>query len=510
MMRGIYGTKIRLLSAALLLTACANPNRSPPDTITTIVSAPVATLNPLYTSDAAGQHINELTHGSLVTISDKLIPEPYLAEEFHFVNPTTIEFRLRKGCTFLNGREVRAEDVEKSLSFFQDDKNKSYMQESFKRIKKFERLGDYRFRLILDKPSLSLVADLELLKIMQLDGIQPGDKPTVIPGVAPYKVDSLETNAITLSRASSGCLPVPPTPKIKVKVVRDDLSRFLKLQRGELDFVQNEMNFRKVQMVEQDPSGPLRVSASDGIGYSYLGLNMLSPKLQDHRVREALALTFDLPSVIKYKSRGMAVQGRNLLADFNYYANTKVPLVERNLERARQLLDEAGYSNGHNGKPPLKLTLKTTTFMVNVENARVLAAQAQEAGIQMDYQAYEWGIFYADVKAGNTELYMLRWTGIIDPRIYFDIFHSGEIGRSNRTRYKNPALDKLIEQGEVSVDLKQRKAIYDEVQAMVAQDLPYISLWYPRNTAVYRKEISNVVMPPNGSWRNLLVIRKGG
>ncbi|MGZ3696043.1 MAG: hypothetical protein ACXWQO_18455, partial [Bdellovibrionota bacterium] len=68
-------TKILVLFA-FLLVGCANPNRSPPDTITTILSAPVQSLNPLYAGDANSQHINELAHASLVNISDQLIPEP--------------------------------------------------------------------------------------------------------------------------------------------------------------------------------------------------------------------------------------------------------------------------------------------------------------------------------------------------------------------------------------------------------------------------------------------------
>lgn len=500
--------KFRSLLIGLLLAGCSNPTRSPPDTITTILGAPLQSLNPLYATDANTQHVNELIHSSLVTISDKLVPEPYLAKEFHFVNPTTIEFTLLAGCKFPNGRAVTSDDVEKSLLFYQNDLNKASHAEAMKRVKRFEKVNDLTFRLHLEKPSLSLVADLELLKIMQLDGINPGEKPSVIPGIAPYQVVEHKPSVISLERSAQSCLPLPPMPKIKIKTVRDDLSRYLKLQRGELDFVGNELNFRKVDMIEQDPKSELRVAESDGIAYSYLGVNMTAQKLTDPRVREALALSLDLPSLIKYKSRGRAVQARNLLPDFNFYANLKVPKVNRNLERARQLLDEAGYYNGRNNKPPLRVSLKTTTSTLTIENAKVIAAQAKEAGIEIQHQAFEWGIFYADVKSGNAELYLLRWVGITDPRIYFEVFHSGEIGRANRTRYKNPELDKIIEKGEATVNASERKAIYDQVQEVAAKDLPFIGLWYGNNVGVYRKELSNVKMPPNGSWKNLLVMSK--
>lgn len=499
-------TNLKLCFLTLGLLACSNTNRSPADTITTIVSAPVPSLNPIYATDANSQHINELVHSGLVTISEKLVPEPYLAQEFHFAKPDVLEFTLRRGCFFENGKEVHSEDVEKSLLYFQDPANLSPHAEAMKRIKKFEKIDDYRFRFLLEKPSLSLLADLELLKIMQLEGIT--GKPASIPGVAPYKVDVLEPRMIALSRANPGCLPLPPSPKIKIKVVRDDLSRYLKLRRGELDVVVNEMNFRKAELIGRNPGGPLRVSSSEGIGYSYLGINMTNPKLRDPRVREAIALSLDVPALIQFKSRGMASPARNLLADINYYANREVPIVQRDLKRARELLDQAGYSNGSNGKPPLRLTLKTTTAIASVENARVMAAQAREAGIEIEHQAFEWGIFYADVKTGNAELYQLRWVGVTDPRIYFEVFHSGEIGRNNRTRYKNPEMDQWIEKGEATVKLEERKKIYDHVQELAARDLPFIGLWYGKNVAVYRDEVKNVTVPATGSWKSFLAMRK--
>ena len=161
-------------------------------------------------------------------------------------------------------------------------------------------------------------------------------------------------------------------PKITVKVVRDDLSRFLKLKRGELDVVLNDMNFRKVDLILKDPSLPMSAITVDGVNYAYMGINQNSPRLKDPRVRQALALSFDIPTLIHYKSRGLAKPSRGMLADMNWYANLAIPVVQRDLAKARQLLDEAGYSNGTNGKPPLRLTLKTSSGLISVENARVL------------------------------------------------------------------------------------------------------------------------------------------
>lgn len=496
------------LASAFALAGCLQKNKSGPDTLTTVISTPVQSLNPLYGTDANSQHINELIHASLVTIGDDLTPQPYLAEEMKLIDPLTLEFRLRAGCKFPSGRAITSDDVEKSLRFFQSEKNASAFAETFLTYKKFEKIDDLRFRLITEKPAPGILADLDILKILDLENVQEGDKPNHLTGAGPFTLKELNPAQIILERGNQPCLPIPPLKKIVVKVVRDDLSRYFKLKTGEIDLVLNEMNYRKVESILAEPNSELTATMNDGIGYSYIGINVRSDRLKNVEIRRAIALSLDIPAVIRYKSRGMAKQARNILADQNYFANLEVPIVERNLAEAKRLLAKNGYYNGENSLPPLKVVLKTNTSTISIENARVLVAQAKEAGIEIEHQAHDWGVFYNDVKTGNTELYLLRWIGVTDPRIYHDAFHSKEIGKGNRTRYANPELDRLTELGEVTTDPKKRREIYWQVQQLVAKEFPYIGLWYGKNVAVHRKNLKNVRLHPAGKWLPLLEIAK--
>jgi peptide/nickel transport system substrate-binding protein len=488
---------------------CAKRTLSPADTITTAISAPIQTLNPLYTTDADSEHINELTHAGLMHLGEDMRPEPYLAESMKVVDDNTLEFKLRSNCFFSTGAPLRMEDVQASLAFFANPQFKSPMAKNLKHVVRFEPLDKLRFRLHTDKVSPSLLNDLTAIKIIPAESTKNGDSQNVLPGIAPYKVSSFNPTEIRLEKTNSGCLPAAKMPKLVVKVVRDDLSRYLKLQRGELDIVYNEMDYRKIVKIQKDPSNELRVMMGPGIGFNYLGLNLTNPKLSDIRVRRALALSLDIPSIILYKSVGQSTQARNLLSDTNFYANLDIPKVDHNLKEAKRLLDEAGYNNGENKKPPLVLTLKTTTNSIAIENAKVIASQLQEAGFVIDHRAYEWGIFYSDVKKHNVELYLLRWVGITEPGIYFDIFHSGERIRNNRSGYANPEMDKVLEEAQGTLDPQKRKAAFKKAQALVARDLPLIGLWYPENSFVYRKELSDVSLKPNGSWLSFLTMQKG-
>jgi peptide/nickel transport system substrate-binding protein len=120
-----------------------------------------------------------------------------------------------------------------------------------------------------------------------------------------------------------------------------------------------------------------------------------------------------------------------------------------------------------------------------VENARVLAAQAKEAGIIIEHKPYDWGIFYADVKSSNVELYTLRWVGVTDPHVYYENFHSSQIGKGNRSRIKHAELDKMIEAGENTLDRNERKKYYDKVQEIMADEMPFVSLWYPSHLLLF-------------------------
>jgi peptide/nickel transport system substrate-binding protein len=486
--------------SAIFFSACQRHTISPKDTITTSISAPVNTIDPLYATDADGQHIGELVHAGLTRISTNLLPEPYLAEKIRTVNDLTLEFTLKKGCTLHDGTEITADLVAEVLELFQNDKAKSAFQEMAKKIVRFEKLGPYKFRIYTEKPTPALLVNLRTIKLFS-----PKDHNI---GAGPYRLVKISPQEVALEAHSSPCVPTPATPKVKIKVVRDDLSRYLKLKNGEMDISLNELNFRKLEHIGNDPKSPLAVISAPGTGVNYMGINMKNPKLQDLRVRKALQLSLDLPLIMKYKNRGYATPSRSVLSDLNWYANKDIKIPERNLAEARRLLDEAGYYNGQNSKPVLTIKLSTTTNNIVLEHARAIVMQAKDAGIEIQHRTYEWATFYADVKAKNTELYLLRWVGTSDPSLLFENFHSGELSRNNRTNYINPTLDKWLEKGESTLDFNKRKAYYAEAQKIVAEDLPYIHLWHNKNAAVYRKNISNIILYPTGSWEMFVDLRK--
>ena len=128
----------------------------------------------------------------------------------------------------------------------------------------------------------------------------------------------------------------------------------------------------------------------------------------------------------------------------------------------------------------------------------------------MRVRAYEFGTFYADVKARNFELTTMQWPSVLEPSLYRWIFHSANIpsaenrsAGANRGGYRNDRVDELLDAGNRETNRDARKAIYDEVQEILADELPYVSLWHEDNIAIMRKGVEGYWITPNARFEAL-------
>jgi peptide/nickel transport system substrate-binding protein len=107
------------------------------------------------------------------------------------------------------------------------------------------------------------------------------------------------------------------------------------------------------------------------------------------------------------------------------------------------------------------------------------------------------------VQQGAFQLFSLRWIGgNEDPDIFEDVFASSSFPpkRRNRGFYSNPRVDELLTEGRRELDQQKRKTIYAEVQRILADDLPYINLWYFDNVIVYRPRVKGLTLNPSGNY----------
>jgi peptide/nickel transport system substrate-binding protein len=133
---------------------------------------------------------------------------------------------------------------------------------------------------------------------------------------------------------------------------------------------------------------------------------------------------------------------------------------------------------------------------------RVQAAAIQQdlarVGIGVDVRSTELQTLRDDVARGNYQMYSLQWVGVTDPDMLRLVYHSSQMPPVglNRVYYRNPDVDRAIDDASAAVNAADRRAFYGRAQQLIAQDVPYISLWYKTNVAVFQPEIHGVKLSP--------------
>jgi peptide/nickel transport system substrate-binding protein len=286
---------------------------------------------------------------------------------------------------------------------------------------------------------------------------------------------------------------------VQFEIVENETTRALKLQRGELDLVQGGFAPEVAHWLARQPGLSLR--EREGTTFSYLGFNFARGPTARREVREAISLAIDRQAIVEHIFRGQARPANAILTPEHWAGAPRLAPPAHDPARARALLASLGHDRAH----PLTLSYKTSSDQFRLRIATVLQAQLAEIGIALDIRSYDWGTFYADVKAGNFELYGLSWVGLQLPDVFRYAFHSASVppAGANRGRYASAAVDALIEAAERSESLAGRAARYREIQAGLLADLAYAPLWYENQIVVRRARVIGYDTDASGSYDGL-------
>ena len=298
----------------------------------------------------------------------------------------------------------------------------------------------------------------------------------------------------------------PKLHQIVFRIIPDGTVRFLELKQGGVDLVQNALSPDIIPIAEKTEG--LKVIAQDSVVIYYLGFNLEDPILKNVKVRQAMAYAIDCQAIIDNLLKGQASLATGLLSPSNWAYESDVRTYNYDVEKAKVLLDEAGYHDpdGDGPQPRFKLVYKTSTDPLRIRTGEVFQEQLKKVGIEIsEIQSFEWAKFYEDIKSGNFQIFTLQWVGITEPDIFYSVYHSKMVppeGR-NRGRYSNPRIDELTEQGRQVIDIQERKKMYSEIQKILAEDVPYIYLWYPHNIVVLHKRVQGFTLYPDGDLASL-------
>jgi peptide/nickel transport system substrate-binding protein len=500
-----------ILHFALLIGCATSSPPQDPNIITIAARVGPNSLDPRFANDEGSSRVGELIFESLVDNSDDLRIKPVLAERLEQPDPLTYIAYLRGHVKFHDGHELTSKDVVYTFSQFLKPDFISPLKGGFTMMASVRALDDYTVEFKMKEPFAAFPIQLVPVPIVP-DGA--GDTMRAFPiGTGPYRfVRYYPDDRVELSAFEGYWNGQPNNAGIVFKVIPDDTMRGLELRKGTADLVFNDMPPDIVYSMEK--TGDFKIERSPGLDFSYLGFNMRDPVVSDKRVRHAIGYAINRDAIVKYLRRDLATPATGLMPPQGWAYEPGIFAFTYDPERAKQLLDDAGYPDpdGDGPLPRLTLSLKISTNEETRLQSTVIQQDLRRVGITLDLRSYEFATVFADIVKGNFQIMSLTWVGgaVIDPDILRRVFHSTQMPPSgyNRGHYSNPEVDRLLDLATMARDEAERKRYYGEAQRIIAEEAPYIPIWNRVNVMVAQRNLDGLHMNPTADFTTLKDVKR--
>ena len=510
-------TGLVLFVAAVAATGFAQPN---PQVLNFGVYFEPSGIDPHISTDAAATWMANNIYDTLVrydtttqddgTVVGTTEVKPWLAESWTVSDDDqTYTFQIRQGVKFHNGADLTAEDVAFSLRrVLTLDFAPAQLLKTCLDAEGVGATGEFEVTVTLNNPCpffLSLLVQTPTGAIMDEGYVtEHGGVEAETPneflrtngnGTGPFMFANWEPGVQYELVAFEDYWAGPPElERVSFRVISDLANQFLLLQQGRLDVVYNP----PVDILQQALDNPdLTVIDQQSVGLQTLYMSNIQPPFDDVRVRQAVMYALDPQEISDAATLGLATPATSAFPDALPGYNGAFWAYERDVERARELLTEAGYPDGF-----------STTLAYNSGNAQreisavVAQSQLAEVGIQADVQAVAWPTFVEGFQSGTMPMFVV--SGLAAPvpdQFVRDTFATDSAGvGGNYAFYSNERVDELVADLSETTDETARQAVMDELQQILVEDLPSAYLYNATLFYVTRAEVQDWVMYPSGDW----------
>lgn len=467
------------------------------DTLIVANGADAKSLDPHATNDAPSSKVTVQIYDRLVDQDDNMNVVPALAESWEQPDGVTTIFHLRKGVKFHNGEPLTAKDVKFSLDRMKSSPQVSHIIGILDRV---EIVDDYTVKVITKQPFGALLSHLShptaaILneKAVKEYGDSYGQHPV---GTGPYKFISWASgDRIILEANPDYFMGETPIKNVIIRAISEATNRTIGLETGEIDIAYDLEGMDK-DRVREDKN--LVFLEEPSLGIDYIGFNTAKAPFNDVRVRQAIAMTIKVDDIIETVYKGSATRANSLIGPKVFGHTDDAKAWEVNIEKAKQLLAEAGYPNGFKSKIWINENPDRRDIAIIVQD------QLRAIGVDIEVETLEWGAYLEGTSRGDHEMYILGWVSVTGDADYglFPLLHSSCFGGAgNRAFYNNPKVDDLLLRARNSNDQEERKALYREVQIIAQEEVPYYITAFKEQNVGLQKYVENFKQRPAGHHR---------
>lgn len=508
-------TGIALALACLLSTAgCArHPAREGDRPLEMLVATDAETLDPRYVTDAVGMRATRLIHAGLVRLDpDTLLPVPYLARSWQWIDALTLRIELRTDVRFHSGMPLRSRDVVATLHAFASPQIASRHARVVEAIANAWEDGDGAVVIRLARPHATLLTDLELPILRADEAMGRATPDGSLDGLGPYVVTRFARGDVLLSPADEAALP-RPAHALELRTVQDENARALRLEAGRADVAMNIISPTLLPALAGEPG--LSIRARAGANLTYLVVNEARGQgtpppdgisgscgslLANPAVRRALSMAIDRALLCATLFDGRAHPAAGLIAPANW-AHADAPPLPFDPAQAHALLERAGATHA-------RWTLLTSTDRLRGDVARVIAQELGDVGVAVDVIPLELATMIARLTAGDFDLASLQLPEMTEPNVLRYFMHGSFVppAGANRGRVHDDELDALLDEGDRSADAQERRRVYARVEARERDQMHLVPLWHEDQVVVTSLRARAFVPSAEGRWLAIAAI----
>jgi len=478
-------------------------------------------LDPIQQTDGESFKVTENVFDTLVGYAEESTEVvPSLAEKWE-ISPDglTYTFHLRSGVKFHDGTDFNAEAVKWNFERWMDKSHPQHNKEGFEYyndmfggykgdenhvIKSVEAVDPQTVKFTLNRPLAPFIQNLGMScfaiaspKAVQEMGPEKFNENPV--GTGPFVFKEWKRNdTITLEKNPNYWnAGFPKLEKIVFKVIPENTARLTALTSGEIDMMDG-LNPDDAQAVKDNQDLQLILRPSMNIGF--VGFNVEKKPFDNPKVREALSYAINKPAIIEAFFAGLGEPATNPMPPSIWGHNGNIKDREFNLDKAKQLLTEAGFPNGFKIKF-WAMPVARPYMPDGVKIAEAIQQDLKKIGVEAEIVTMEWATYLEKTKAGEQEMFMLGWTGDNgDPDNFLaTLLDKNNIGGNNRTRWANEDAHKLLMQAQSATTKEEREKLYLQVQEIIFKDVPMVPLAHSTPALAAKASLINYKPHPKGS-----------
>lgn len=452
----------------------------------------IVSLDPHQSTDAGTRDVVFNMYEGLVKPTPDGNLEPAVAQDYTISEDGTVyTFTLRDGITFHDGSPVTTADVKYSIERYAETQGED--SAFFSSLKSVETPDDKTVVVTLNEGDTEFLTQLTLAIIPQSNS-DPAGNPI---GTGPYKFVSYKAGESLELEKYDGYWKEDGAhlDKVTFKFIADVNTAIMELKAGSID-VLNYLTAAQVNELQTSNKDQFRIVQGNMNLVHALFLNNDYEPFKDVRVRQAMCYAVDRDAINQFLFEGKStIIGTHMIPSLKTWYNEETASVYTyDTEKAKQLLEEAGYADGFD----LEITVPSA-YSQHVDTAQIIADQLSKVGIRVTINQVEWSSWLEDVYHNrNYQATVIGFDGKLNPSDWLHKYSTD--ADNNMTNYSNEDYDRILEEAESTTDQDLKAKDYKELEMNLAQNAASVYIEDPADFVALNANFAGYEFYPTAAW----------